>query len=705
MLSEISPVSYILNCLFCMDESNDCLRGTYLSTEYRHLATGWGIFLVKDAKGHLVSLCGTLEKLPFPGESITAQGTWSRFKTKGAVFSFEKLRAVAPRDSAYFPQYLAAIGDIPTPTAELIVSTFGKNTLLILSRSPEKLDAIQGVSDAHKHRLLARWREQRQQDHLEDELLNSGFNPDLLLELSHRLPADIPLKDVLAKDPWLTYIFSKTPFYQVREFIEASGSIEIGHYVEAGIVAAARRGLMTGRTTVSTAELKKMLAPLMGLKANVPDERVKKAFEWLEAEKILQVSDDSHFALQEYVDGRDSVLSMLSDHQQTENEVTDQLSVAQIEKLMRSDEDLVDLAPSADSLLKFIGRKVYLVDAPHFLLGQKYTQLLRIVQAALHLDVFHIHGNYSRASAPEKDSLAFLQRSDSAPPQRGPADPIDADLIIVHDAHLLTIIDWTDLLPAIDASSNLVLIANLRATDLQVYGSPIQDLADALPVLNFVNYCRGDPRPGMQQALSIIDGTWSHTDDESDLDFDLPLLSIECSDEEIPEIVRELCFGELPEALGCSVMHDTQVLAPRPKNRPQLAKLDEIEALYAEAFKAAWGRQEVYRGILKSPLSRFDVPHYLSGTLEQDDDASVFFHVGVSKLKLHASEARHIAHNYIGQIPTSQQMQYPIVVVIVQSTATLCADELLAAMQCSRRWTFIVGSPANVLNHKRDSDL
>lgn len=681
-----------------MEESKNYLRGTYLSTEYRHSATGWGIFLVQDAEGQLVSLCGTLEQSPLPGESITAEGAWSRFKTKGVVFSFDTLRAVAPRDSAYFPQYLAAIGDIPTPTADLIVSTFGKSTLLILSRSPEKLDNIQGVSDAHKHRLIARWRERRQQDHLEDELLSSGLNPDLLLELSHRLPANIALKDVLSKDPWLTYIFSKTPFYQVREFIEATGSIEVGHYVEAGVVAAARRGLMTGKTTVSMAELKRLLAPLMGLKRRVSDERVQQAFEWLEAEKILHVSSDSHFALQEYVDDRDFVLSMLADHQQTENEVTDQVSVAQIEKLMRSDHELADLAPSAESLLKFIGRKVYLVDAPHPLLSQKYTQLLKVIQSALHLDGFHLNGNYTRASAPDDDSLAFLQRSDSAPPQRGPADPIDADLIVVHDAHLLTITDWTDLLPAVDSTSNLVLIANLRATDLQVYGSPIQDLADALPVLSFVDYCRNDPRPGVQQVLSIVDGTWKYSNDESDFDFDLPLLSIECSDEEIPEVVRELCFGELPEALGCSVKRDTQVLAPRPKTKPQLAKLHQVEAKYAEAFKAAWGRQEVYRGILKSPLSRFDVPHYLSGTLEQDDNANVYFHVGASKLNLHPSEARHIAHNYVGQIPTSQQMHYPIIVVVVQSTGTMSEGELLAAMQCSERWTFLVGAPVNVIN-------
>lgn len=688
-----------------MDETNDCLRGTYLSTEYRHLATGWGIYLAKDAKGCLVQLCGTLEKPPFPGESITARGTWSRFKTKGVAFSFKSLRAVAPRDSTYFPQYLAAIGDIPTPTAEFIVSNFGKNTLLILSRSPEKLDAIQGVSDAHKHRLLARWREQRQQDHLEDELLSSGLNPDLLLELSHRLPSDIPLKEVLSKDPWLTYIFSKTPFYQVKEFIEATGSIEIGHYVEAGIVAAARRGLMTGKTTISSEELKKMLAPLIGLRSDVPEDRVTQAFEWLKAEKILQVSNDDDFALQEYVEGRDFVLSILADHAQTENEVTDQLSAAQIKKLIQSDGELIDLASSADALLTFIGRTVYLVDSPHLLLDQKYTRLLRIIESTLHLDVFHLHGNYTRTTTPDENSIAFLQRSESAPPQRGPADPIDADLIVVHDAHLLTITDWMDLLPAIDSSSNLVLIANLSATDLQVYGSPIKDLADALPVLRFVDYCRDDTRPGVQQVISIVDGTWTYNNDESDLDFDLPLLSVECSDEEIPEVVRELCFGELPSALGCLAAQDTQVLSPKPKTKSQLARLKEVEILYARAFKAEWGRDEVYRGILKSPLPRFDIPHYLSGTLEQDDDGGVFFHLGASKIRLHPDEARHIAHNYIGQIPTSQQMSYPIVVVVVQSTATLSTSELLAAMQCSERWSFIVGSPANITHDKRDSDL
>lgn len=685
-----------------MEQSSVSLRGTYLSTEYQH-DSGWGLYLIKADADRLVTLCGTINHPPISGESVTVEGQWSRFKSKGLVFEFTNLRAVAPRDPAYFSQFLAAIGDIPSPTAELITNAFGKNTLLVLSRSPEKLTAIQGLSETHRKRLLARWRERRQQDHLEDELLNSGLNPDLLLELSHRLPAEISIKDVLSKDPWLTYIFTKTPFYQVKEFVETTGSQEVGHFVEAGMVATARRALMQGKASVSESDLQAILPQLLGLSSAPEQARINEAIEWLSQENILFKNDDDAYVLREYANDRNSVISLITDLQQSDNEVTDQLSVGQLKKLIESDGALADLAPAASVFHKFLSHKVFLVDSPHSLFTTKFTKLIDALESALHFDVFHLQSNYVRASDARKDSIAFLGRSESAPPQRGAADPIDADLIVIHDAHLLTITDLVDLLPAIDASSNVVFIANLALDTLQIYGSPARDLSDTLPVLNLADYCANDSGNGVKQVLSIVNGDWRPAGNDDDLDFDSPLMSISCDDDEISEIVEELCFGELPEALGFSPRTDVQLIATRPKTRPGLDQLKQLESRFAECFKKAWDRDDVYRGILKSPLPRFDLPHYLSGTLEQDDEGIVFFHAGPFRIKLHPSEARHITPNYIAQTPTAQQMSYPFVVVILHSWATISKADLLAAMACSSRWTVLVGSPGNFAAHQEES--
>lgn len=679
-------------------DAQDRIRATYLSTEYRHAESGWGIYILKAGDERVVSACGCLKHEPYTGESVTASGSWSRFENRGKVFEFTELKAVAPRNPDFFVPYLAAIGDIPQATASLIVETFGKDTLLVLSRSPERLSKIQGLSDTHRDRLLANWRNNRQHDLLEDELRNSGLNPELLLELSHKLPPEMTVSDVLSRDPWLIYVYTQTPFYQVKEFVSNTGNIAIGHFLEAGIIATARRALMQGRRSVPIQRALKEAPALLGIKTPVSEGDFHEAISWLGAEALIAKREDDELVLSEFQEDRSCVLSKLADLQDTDNEITDQLTGSQLAKILDRVSVTKPLARNAGTLAQFLRLKAVFIQAAHPAIARVFDAAIDALSETLHLEVLKLHAAYLVADETGEHSLAYLGSSDNGSSERGPHNPFEADIVIVHEAHLLTIEELKRVIQAVDNESNILFVGNAFSQSLHVLGMPIADLTETLPVLSLDELLNDWQDPTIRQVQALTAGQWMPPNDD-DLDFNMPLIPIDCSDEDLPSVVQEICFGDLCEALGVDPKTGTQLIGFKPQTREQLDLLRRIEAGYAENLRALWEGSTVYRGFLKSSMARLDLPHYLAGTLETAESGQATFHIGSRTIALRPGESKHIGRAYLSHFSAAQQMRFPMIVIVLPSSATITNEQVLCAMNCCTGWTFIVGTTSNVVSH------
>lgn len=686
-----------------MERTSSSIRATYLATEYRHEGTGWGIYLLKGADDEPVAACGKLSRLPIVGESVTATGSWSRFQSKGKVFAFDSLRAVAPRNQGYFVDYLAAIGEIPTPTAKVIVDAFGKDTLLVLSRSPERLEEIQEVTESHRERLVANWRSHRQQDHLEDELSSSGLNPDLLIELSYRLPPELTVQEMLSSDPWLIYLYSKTPFYLVKDFVASTGSVEVGHFLEAGIVATARRALMQGNQSVSKSAMARQVSTLLGLSNSLSADQVDRAVDWLIEENLAHQSTDGSVVLSEYLESRSKIHERLSAISTSDNEITDQLSLSQVEKLLAGHDETAALIPHAHELLCFLQRKVGMVHSCHPVLDKTFERVIDSLAEKLHIDVTSIHTRLSAASTNDHSSLDILGRSAFGPPEKGLHDPIDADIVVVYESHLLTTEDMKGVLAACEDDAVVILIGNLFSRSLHVAGSPFTELKDHLPLLNFDRLFRETDSPKINQILDLAQGRWTAPAEDSDIDINLGLVPVPCPDNEIEDVVKDICFGELIEALGLNSTEDTQIIIPKPAKRETVPLLKAIETSYAKSLSEKLDDDRAYRAMLRSPISRLNLPMYVTGLASPTAAGGLEFRHGSDTFNLYSSESKHAGVAYLAQVAHAQQIQRHLIVVVLPSGESMSNEDLLCAMGCATSWTFLVGSPENIQSKNLES--
>lgn len=679
-----------------MDAIESSIRATYLATEYRHNATGWGVYLLKADNDAPLVACGCLKQPPIVGETITATGVWSRFKSKGQVFEFSHLRAVAPRNPDFFVDYLAAIGEIPSAAARMIVEAFGRDTLLVLSRSPERLAEVQEISPNHIERLTMNWRDHRQQDHLEDELDKSGLNPDLLLELSYRLPPELTVQDMLSSDPWLIYLYSKTPFYLVKDFVISTGAIESGHFLEAAVIAVARRALMQGNRSVSKADISHQAPNILGLKTTYTKDQISTAISWLVDEGLVLEKTDGTISLTEHSDNHRLIQERIMTLLDAENEITDQLTLSQVTKVLKSDQTTRFLLPKAEKLLKQLQQKVLLVHACHPTIATIFETIIENLSAKLFFDLVCIHSNFVQASKLGKTSLNILGRSRFGPPEKGSHDPLDADVVVIFDSHILSTEDLKDALFACEDAAVVMLVGNLYSSPLHVPGSPLPELKAHLDVLNLDDIVSELEAKNIREILALSKGEWTPPADTADIDFNSALIPIECPNNEIESVVRSLCFGELIGALNLDPGQDTQIIIPRPTNRETVDLLKDVEASYAKCLTEHLGQPAAYRGMLRAPVSRLNLPIYLTGQVQTGSDGSTTFIAGSDLHCLYPNESKFVGVAYLAQIAQAQQIRKDLIVVILPSGESMTNEELLCAMACSDAWTFLVGSPDNV---------
>lgn len=670
------------------------VRATYLATEYRHENSSWGLYTLQGNDGRTFMACGNLEQSPIIGETLTLKGGWSRFDHKGKVFEFESCRSVAPRDAKYFVDYIASIGNIPRETAQLIVDVFGSDTLIVLSRSPDRMSEIHGLGDSHRERLLSNWRTHRQKDHLEDALDESGLNPELLVELSYRLPPDMTLQQMLADDPWLIYVYSNSAFYLVRDFVLSTGPIQTGHYLEAGIVGAARRALMQGKHSISIEAVKKMLPHLMSLKSPVAEADLTAALNWLEQEGLAE-TNGKDVVLTEVKESQEAILGRLEELKIAENEVTDQLTLEQLEKLISTDPELKSLKPRSKDLLSLLQSKAAVVHACHYSIESVFERLMDLLQSSLHFELTKISADHLAHGNPNHHSLRILQKQVFGPPSKGKHNPIEAEVILVFRAHLLTASDTRFLLDACEDEALIFFVGSLFSSPLHVPGAPMAYIRDVLPSINFDLVSSQLSERSFRQLHDLSAGNWKPTVDDSDLDFDLNLITLECSDEEIPETIHDLCFGDLVEALSLDSRKDSQIIVPVPRKQQTKQMYQQIESRYSQSFHQSWSDESINKGILRSGIPRLELPLYLVGRI-QDTAKGKQLAVGTENFQLYPSESTHVGISYLVQIAHAQQVRVPMVVVPLHSAEKMTNEDLLCAINCSSHWTFLVGSTQNI---------
>lgn len=139
----------------------DSFSGTTEGTLFRNEENGYSVVSVRTNEG-LVTMTGTMPDL-MDGENIEVEGTWTEHPQYGRQFKLSSLKIKQPQTLGAIEKYLASglIKGVGPTTARLIVSAFGKDTLEVLSETPERLLEIPKIGKVRMKQISHGFMEQQ----------------------------------------------------------------------------------------------------------------------------------------------------------------------------------------------------------------------------------------------------------------------------------------------------------------------------------------------------------------------------------------------------------------------------------------------------------------------------------------------------------------------------------------------------------------
>lgn len=134
------------------------LVGEVAEVVFANSANGFGVVALDSADGPRAA--GPLAQL-VPGQSVRLVGRWTEHDRYGPTFEAVYYEHAAPRSVAGVVTFLASprFPGIGRTLAQRIVTTFGLDVDTILSREPERLAEVRGVSAELAAAVGERWRE------------------------------------------------------------------------------------------------------------------------------------------------------------------------------------------------------------------------------------------------------------------------------------------------------------------------------------------------------------------------------------------------------------------------------------------------------------------------------------------------------------------------------------------------------------------
>ena len=125
------------------------LEGTVESIVYQNPENGYTVFsiLINEKENDDIMCIAYIPKINV-GESIKVKGHYTIHPTYGKQLTVESYEKVTPTTEKGIEKYLGsgAIKGVGETLALRIVKEFGKSTLDVIEKTPEKLSSIRGIS-------------------------------------------------------------------------------------------------------------------------------------------------------------------------------------------------------------------------------------------------------------------------------------------------------------------------------------------------------------------------------------------------------------------------------------------------------------------------------------------------------------------------------------------------------------------------------
>ena len=708
----------------------DSLEGIVERVTYFNAENNYSVIRLKPARGQrslrpeddLITVIGNLPELT-PGEHLRLQGTWTTHKDYGKQFKAEKCEQVLPASIEGIRRYLGSglIKGLGPRLAERIVETFGKDTLDIIEREPQRLREVPDIGPKRYKLIREAWEEQKHIKEVMVFLQGHGLSTGLAVKIYKHYGDDA--LNIVRTDPYrLARDIWGIGFKTADKIARALGlPLDAPTRLEAGLIHALNEFSDDGHVYAPQTELIEAATELLEIDALELDAALKR----LEAAGRIRRE-----TLTKTPDPRGQLVSpavYLTPLHQAEVNVA-----ARLKALLRSfaprladfadanwdalftsvqSDQAVDLSPEQRAAIKtaLTSKVCVLTGGP----GTGKTTSLRAIIRLLELRRHPVALASPTGRAAKRLSEATgrpaqtLHRLLGFSPTEGftknEQERLPAHMVIVDEASMLDLILMNNLLKAIDPAAHLLLVGDIDQLPSVGAGNVLRDLVECgqIPVVRLNTIFR--------QAAGSHIITNAHRINRGEM----PLFEKDSTDfflfpeddaEKAADWVVDVAQNRIPQKFGLNPLEDVQVLAPMHRGAAGVGNLNvRLQAALnppspARAEKQIGGRifrvgdrvmqirnnypKETFNG----DIGRLVEVDFENQTLTVTFDGRPVFYEWL--------ETDELVHAYAASIHKAQGSEFPCVVVplLTQHYMMLQRNLLYTAITRAKKLCVLVGA-------------
>lgn len=558
-----------------MRESNR-VEGLVTEVIYANEKNGYKVCEVEQNDGDTVTIVGIMPDLQ-SGESVQAEGVWKEHSVYGPQLEVKQFEKTMPKTREAIERYLGsgALKGVGPALAKRIVDTFGDETLEIMSREPERLCEVRGISSKGAMELGAQFQEQT---YLRDTMIflqQYGITPALSMRIYKQYKENTI--SVMRTNPYALADQVRGIGFRRADAIAAQMGVvsDAPERIRAAMKYALSEATGDGHVYLSLEELEDRVVQLTGITGvDVENMKLQLVMDGQVVEKKVDGREVLYLTpfytaemnaamklaeLAEYSDPQaGSIDSQLAEEEKKRGiTLADQQKEA-IREAMHNGVLIITGGPGTGktTIINIIldileeGREEYLLAAPTGRAAKRMSEATgRSAQT--------VHRMLEIEFQPGEDTNQTFSRNEE--------NPLEADVIIVDEMSMVDILLMNHLLKAVTPGTRLILVGDMDQLPSVGPGNVLKDLiaSECMPVVRLDRIFRqSDTSRIVSNAHRILHGEYPEFNTPGTDFFFMRRISQEAAAKTLAEVVKT----RMPVYAKCSPVEDIQVLTPMKKS-------------------------------------------------------------------------------------------------------------------------------------------